>query len=155
MAKAVGNYLNSLMVIREARRHGYQEGIALDVDGYVSEGSGENIFVVHEGEVYTPPLGGSILPGITRGFVLELLGDFGITVRQQRFTREMLYVADEVFMTGTAAEITPVRSIDGLPVGSGEPGAITKRVQKDFFGIVRGEIPDRHEWLHFVDGRRR
>ncbi len=155
MAKAVGNYLNSLMVIREARRHGYQEGIALDVDGYVSEASGENVFVVLDGEVYTPPLGGSILPGITRGFVIELLADFGIPVRQQRFSRELLQVADEVFMSGTAAEITPVRSIDGLPVATGEPGELTRRVQSDFFGIVRGEIPDRHGWLHFVDGRRR
>jgi branched-chain amino acid aminotransferase len=150
MAKAVGNYVNSLMVIREARRHGYQEGIVLDVDGYVSEGSGENLYVVHEGEVYTPPLGGSILPGITRGFVLELLADFGIPVRQQRFSREMLYIADEVFMSGTAAEITPVRTVDALPVGTGVPGPITKRVQADFFGIVRGELPDRHGWLHFV-----
>ncbi len=154
MAKAVGNYVNSLMVIREARRHGYQEGIVLDVDGYVSEGSGENIFVVHEGEVYTPPLGGSILPGITRGFVLELLGDFGVPVRQQRFSREMLYIADEVFMSGTAAEVIPVRSVDGVTVGTGSPGVITKRVQADFFGIVHGDIPDRHEWLHLVESKR-
>ena len=154
MAKAVGNYVNSMLIVREARRHGYQEGIVLDVDGYVCEGSGENLFVAYEGEVYTPPLGGSILPGITRGFVLELLSDFGVPVRQQRFSREMLYVADEIFMSGTAAEITPVRSVDGQPVGSATPGPLTRRVQADFFGIARGELPDRHEWLHPIERER-
>jgi len=147
MAKASGNYLNSLMVIREAKRHGYAEGIALDREGYVCEASGENLFVLYQRALYTPPLGASILAGVTRGFVFELCADLGFEIKEQRIAREMLYYADEFFMTGTAAEITPVRSVDAMPVGDGVPGPVTKRLQKEFFGILKGEIPDRHGWL--------
>lgn len=147
MAKAGGNYVNSMLVVAEARRHGYAEGIVLDVDGYVSEGSGENVFFVKDGALLTPPIGASILPGITRGFVIRLAKDRGIPVLEQKLTREMLYVSDEVFMTGTAAEVTPVRSVDGKPVADGKPGELTRSLQSEFFGIVRGEAPDRHGWL--------
>ncbi|MEQ5613527.1 branched-chain-amino-acid transaminase, partial [Escherichia coli] len=133
-AKAGGNYLSSLLVGSEARRHGYQEGIALDVHGYLSEGAGENIFEVKDGILYTPPFTSSALPGITRDAILTLVKDLGIEVREQTLSRESLYLADEVFMTGTAAEITPVRSVDGIQVGIGRCGPVTKQIQQAFFG---------------------
>jgi len=147
MAKVGGNYVNSQLVVMEAKRHGYVEGIVLDVSGYVSEGSGENIGVVYEGKIYTPPLGNSILAGITRGYILQLAKDRGIEVVEQQVPREMLYFADEIFFTGTAAEVTPVKSVDGLPVGKGSRGPITKALQDDFFGILTGEKEDRYGWL--------
>jgi branched-chain amino acid aminotransferase len=147
MAKIGGQYVNSQMIAMEAALHGYVEGIALDIDGYVSEGSGENIFVVTKGRILTPPLASSILQGITRQCVLTLAGDLGFTLREERIPRELLYMADEVFFSGTAAEITPVRSIDGITVGSGRRGPVTERLQAEFFGIVEGRIPDRHGWL--------
>ena len=134
----------------EAKDNGYVEGIALDVNGYVSEGSGENIFVVHQGVIYTPPLSGSILLGITRSFVLQLAREQGLELREQVIPRELLYVADEIFFTGTAAEITPVRSVDRVSVGSGGRGPITQKIQEQFFGIVQGRLPDRYGWLTHV-----
>ena len=147
MAKTGGNYVNSQLVVMEAQRHGYAEGIVLDVYGYVSEGSGENIFVALDGRIYTPPLGSSILAGITRNFAMTLAQEQGYTVVEQPITREMLYVSDEIFFTGTAAEITPVRSVDGQEIGSGSRGPITKTVQDAFFAIVSGETEDRYGWL--------
>ncbi len=147
MAKVGGNYVNSQMVVMEAKRHGYVEGIVLDINGYVSEGSGENIFVVYNGEILTPPLGNSILAGITRYYVMTLARDLGYTVAEHQIPREMLYIADEIFFSGTAAEITPIKSVDGQPVGSGSRGPITKALQDEFFGILSGEKEDRHGWL--------
>lgn len=147
MAKAGGNYLNSVLIKMEAVTQGYAEGIALDVNGYVSEGSGENLFVVHEGRILTSPAASAILPGITRNTVITFLKERGHEVVEQFIPRELLYLADEVFMTGTAAEITPVRRIDGIQVGEGSRGPVTARVQKDFFAYVRGEVDDRHGWM--------
>lgn len=147
MAKAAGNYLNSMLVVSEAKRLGFAEGIVLDVDGYVCEGSGENLFLVQDGVLYTAPVGSSILPGITRAFVIQLAQERGLEVKEQRVPREMLYTADELFFTGTAAEITPIRSVDGREVGEGRKGPITAGLQEDFFGIVRGEAEDRFGWL--------
>jgi branched-chain amino acid aminotransferase len=147
LAKATGNYLNSQLIKMEAIVNGYTEGIALDNAGRISEGSGENVFLVYGGRVLTPPLAGTILPGITRDSVLTLARDAGFTVAEQQIAREMLYVADEVFFTGTAAEITPVRSVDRIPVGSGARGPVTERLQKDFFALLRGETEDRYGWL--------
>jgi branched-chain amino acid aminotransferase len=153
MAKVSGNYVNSQLVVREAKRHGYAEGIVLDVAGYVAEGSGENVFFVHEGGLHTPPIGESILPGITRGYVMRLATDLGIPVTQRRLPREMLYIADEIFLTGTAAEITPVRSVDRKPVGNGKRGPVTASLQNEFFSILRGEADDRYGWLTHVNER--
>ncbi len=147
MAKTGGNYVNSQMVVMEAKRHGYVEGIVLDVQGYVSEGSGENIFIIVDGIIYTPPVGNSILTGITRGFAMTLAEEKGYKVVEQQIPREMLYIADELFFTGTAAEITPIRSVDGITIGSGERGPITHQIQSEFFAIITGEIFDRHGWL--------
>jgi len=147
MGKIGGNYVNSAFIVMEAVDNGYAEGIALDVHGYLSEGSGENLFVVRDGVIYTPPLVASILAGVTRMVVTALCRDLGIEIREMPLPREMLYVADEVFFTGTAAEITPVRSVDKVPVGSGRRGPITRRLQDEFFGITEGRIPDRHGWL--------
>jgi len=146
-AKIGGQYINSQFIKMEALQHDYVEGIALDVNGYVSEGSGENIFVVRDGVIYTPPMAGSILGGITRSSVITLAHDLGYVVREEMIPREMLYIADEVFFTGTAAEITPLRSIDHITVGTGKRGPVTERIQAEFFGIVAGEIQDRHGWL--------
>ena len=146
-AKIGGQYINSQLIVMEAVERGYSEGIALDVSGYVSEGSGENIFVVRNGQISTPPLSNSILDGITRRCVLTLAGEMGMPVCQEPIPREMLYVADELFFCGTAAEITPVRSVDGIVVGSGRRGPITTRLQEAFFGIVEGRAADRHGWL--------
>jgi branched-chain amino acid aminotransferase len=149
-AKIGGQYINSQLIVMEAVDRGFAEGIALDVDGFVSEGSGENIFVVTGDTILTPPLSSSILHGITRHCVLTLARDLGYTVQEARISREFLYVADEVFFTGTAAEITPVRSIDGIPIGTGRRGPVTERLQTEFFGITGGQIPDRHGWLTVV-----
>jgi branched-chain amino acid aminotransferase len=146
-AKIGGQYVNSQLIVMEAARHGYVEGIALDASGFVSEGSGENIFVVTDGRILTPPLSSSILQGITRQCVMTLANDLGYPVREERIPRELLYMADEVFFTGTAAEITPIRSIDGISIGIGRRGPITEALQNEFFGITGGQIPDRHGWL--------
>jgi branched-chain amino acid aminotransferase len=150
MAKAGANYMNSQLIKMEARTNGYVEGIALDVHGFVSEGSGENLFVVKNDTIVTAPLGNSVLPGITRDSVLQLARDLGIRTTEQMIPREMLYLADEVFFTGTAAEITPIRSVDRIPVKDGVCGPITRKIQKEFFGIIGGEIRDRHNWFTAV-----
>ena len=150
MAKSGANYMNSQLIKMEAIVNGYVEGIALDVNGYVSEGSGENVFVVRNGVLQTAPLGNSVLPGITRESVLTLARDLGIPVLEQMIPREMLYISDEVFFTGTAAEITPIRTIDKIPVGNGKIGPVTKALYKEFFGIVEGRQPDRHNWFTHV-----
>jgi branched-chain amino acid aminotransferase len=147
MAKAGANYMNSQLIKMEAIVNGYAEGIALDVNGYVSEGSGENLFVVRNGVLHTAPLGNSVLPGITRDSVLQIARDLNIKIAEQQIPREFLYIADEVFFTGTAAEVTPIRSVDKIMVGRGKIGAMTKSIQQEFYGIVRGEKPDRHNWL--------
>ncbi|PYX31505.1 MAG: branched chain amino acid aminotransferase [Acidobacteria bacterium] len=147
MAKAGANYMNSQLIKMEAIINGYAEGIALDVNGYVSEGSGENLFVARNGVLQTAPLGNSVLPGITRDSILQIARDLGIKIVEQQIPRESLYIADEVFFTGTAAEVTPIRSVDKISVGKGVVGPITKSIQQEFYGIVRGEISDRYNWL--------
>lgn len=149
-AKAGGNYLNSQLIAMEAKRNGYAEGIALSPDGLLSEGSGENLFIVRRGVLYTPPAAASILVGITRDTVFQLAADLGLRVVEQALPRELLYLADEVFFTGTAAEITPVRSVDRAPVGNGTRGPITAALQERFFGLFDGRTPDRHGWLELV-----
>jgi branched-chain amino acid aminotransferase len=147
LAKAAGNYMNSQLIRMQAHLDGYAEAIALDDSGRVSEGSGENIFVVRDGKLHTPPLGSSVLPGITRDSIATLARDLDIPVVESPIPREMLYIADEVFFTGTAAEVTPIRSVDKIQVGSGRRGPITERIQKAFFDIVSGRSEDRHGWL--------
>jgi branched-chain amino acid aminotransferase len=147
LSKAGANYMNSQLMKMEAMANGYAEGIALDKSGYVSEGSGENIFVVRDGKIITPPLGTSVLPGITRDSVITLAGELGIPLVEQIMPRELLYIADEVFFSGTAAEITPIRSIDRITIGKGRRGPVTETLQKEFFAIVNGAKPDRHGWL--------
>jgi branched-chain amino acid aminotransferase len=147
MAKAGANYMNSQLIKMEAIVNGYAEGIALDNNGYVSEGSGENLFVVRNGVLQTAPLGNSVLPGITRDSVLQIARDLNIPVIEQVIPREMLYLSDEAFFSGTAAEVTPIRSVDKISVGKGVTGPITKAVQKEFYAIVKGEKADRHHWL--------
>ena len=150
MAKAGGNYLSGQLMGEEARRQGCHEGIALDAFGFLSEGAGENLFLVFNGELHTTPVSAAILHGITRHTVMTLAADAGIKVVERPLPREYLYFADEVFMCGTAAEITPIRSVDGKPVGTGKPGAVTRRVQELFFGLFTGRTPDRHGWLEPV-----
>jgi branched-chain amino acid aminotransferase len=150
LAKAGANYLNSQLIKLEAIRNGFAEGVALDVNGYVSEGSGENIFLVRDGVLYTPPLAASILPGISRDSVMVFAREMGIEVREMMIPREMLYVADEVFFTGSAAEITPIKSIDRVPIGSGTRGPITARLQERFFAYVNGECEDCYGWRTVV-----
>jgi branched-chain amino acid aminotransferase len=147
MSKAAANYMNSQLVRMEAMANGYAEGIALDVNGFISEGSGENVFVVKDGTMHTPPLASAILPGITRDTVLRLARDLGIPVVEQVIPREALYIADEVIFSGTAVEITPVRSVDKISIGSGNRGPITRALQEEFFAIIEGRKPDRHGWL--------
>jgi branched-chain amino acid aminotransferase len=147
MAKSGANYMNSQLIKMEAIVNGYVEGIALDSNGYVSEGSGENVFVVRHGTLQTAPLGNSVLPGITRDSVLRIARELGIPTVEQCIPRELLYIADEVFFTGTAAEITAVRSVDKISVGKGMAGPVTRAIHKEFYGIVRGEKPDRFKWL--------
>lgn len=150
LAKASGNYLNSQLIRMEAMVDGYEEGIALDHYGFVSEGSGENIFIVRNGVIYTPPSSNSILPGITRHCVFQLAREAGIRIHQQVIPREALYIADEVFFSGTAAEITPVRKIDHIEIGTGRRGPVTEKIQSEFFKIVNGAVPDRHKWFTMV-----
>jgi branched-chain amino acid aminotransferase len=147
LAKAGANYMNSQLIKMEAIANGYAEGIALDTAGYVSEGSGENIFVVRDGKIHTPPLGASVLPGITRDSVLALARDLGIPTVETIIPREMLYIADEVFFSGTAAEITPIRSVDKITIGGGRRGPIAEKLQKEFFGVINGVREDRYGWL--------
>lgn len=147
LAKTSANYANSALIKMEALADGYAEGIALDVNGNVSEGSGENIFVVRDGRLLTPSLACSVLPGITRATVMTLARERGIEVVETEIPRPMLYHAEEIFFTGTAAEITPIRSVDRQPVGAGKRGPITAQLQEDFFGIISGKAPDRHGWL--------
>lgn len=146
-AKAGGNYLSSLLVGGEARRHGYDEGIALDVRGYISEGAGENLFVIKNGQILTPPTTSAILPGITRDSIITLAKEAGYSVQETPISREALYLADEIFMTGTAAEIVPVRSVDHITVGEGKRGPITTQLQSAFFGLFNGETADQWGWL--------
>ena len=150
LAKAAANYMNSQLIKMEALRNGYAEGIALDSAGYISEGSGENIFLIKDGVVVTPPLASSVLPGITRHAVIEICKDLGIELHQSGVARELLYLADELFFTGTAAEVTPIRSVDGITIGKGSRGAITARIQERFFSLVNGTGEDRNRWLTFV-----
>lgn len=151
LAKCGANYMNSQLTKMEAMVDGYIEGIALDVTGYVSEGSGENIFIIHEGKILTPPLGASILPGITRATVITLAEELGYEVKDILIPREMLYIADEVFFTGSAAEITPIRSIDRITIGSGKRGPVAEKLQERFFAYVNGEFPDKYSWLTYID----
>ena len=150
MAKIGGQYTNSQLVVMEARDRGVTEGIVLDIFGFVSEGSGENIFVIYDGIIYTPPLAASILGGITRRYVMQIADDLGYTVKEQNIPREMLYAADEIFFTGTAAEVTPIKNVDGLSVGPGSRGPVTKSIQDEFFAVTRGE-KDSHGWLTYVN----
>lgn len=146
-AKAGGNYLSSFLIVSEARERGFVEGIALGSDGLVSEGSGENIFIINEGRILTPPVSASILGGITRDSAIKLARELGIQVQEQTISREQLYAADEIFFTGTAVEITPVRKVDHMVIGSGARGPVTKKVQDAFFGLFDGNTPDQWDWL--------
>lgn len=147
MAKCCANYMNSQLIKMEAITLGFVEGIALDTSGYVSEGSGENIFAIVDGVIHTPPLQASILPGITRHTVMTLAREMGIEVIEEMLVREYLYIADEVFFTGSAAEVTPIRSIDKITIGKGKCGPITKQLQDAFFDVIEGRKEDKHGWL--------
>jgi len=147
MAKSGANYMNSQLIKMEAIVNGYAEGIALDAEGYISEGSGENVFVVRNGVLLTAPLGNSVLPGITRDSVLQIARELGIPVVEQGIPREMLYIAEEAFFTGTAAEVTAIRSADKISVGKGVMGPITRAIQKEFYAIIGGTKQDRYNWL--------
>ncbi|MDR2013050.1 MAG: branched-chain amino acid transaminase [Rhodanobacter sp.] len=151
-AKAGGNYLSSQLIGFEARRHGYHEGIALGYNGLLCEGAGENVFIIRDGKIKTPSTSAGVLTGITRDTVITLAGKLGYAVEERDLPREALYTADEVFMVGTAAEITPVRSVDRKPVGAGKPGPITKALQKTFFGLFNGTTKDEWGWLTPIDG---
>jgi branched-chain amino acid aminotransferase len=146
--------MNSQLIRMEAAANGYAEGIALDSSGYVSEGSGENIFVIRDGKILTPPLGASVLPGITRDTILKIAAQLSIPVIETIVPRELLYIADEVFFSGTAAEVTPIRSVDRVVVGAGHRGPITERIQKRFFEVVTGAVKDEFGWLTPVTGVR-
>jgi branched-chain amino acid aminotransferase len=150
MAKSVANYANAQLIKMEAIAEGYAEGIALDTYGNLSEGSGQNIFIVREGVIYTPPVGNSVLWGITRDSVITIAHDLGFDVREETLPRETLYIADEVFFVGTAVEVTPIRSVDRIKVGRGRRGPVTEAIQQRFFQIVKGDAPDTHGWLQFV-----
>jgi branched-chain amino acid aminotransferase len=147
LAKAGANYMNSQLIRMEANYNGYAEGIALDSNGCISEGSGENLFVVRDGKIHTPPLGSSVLPGITRDTVLTLARELGIDIVETVIPREMLYIADELFFTGTAAEVTPIRSVDKIQIGTGRRGPVTEKLQTAFFNLVEGKSDDKHGWL--------
>jgi branched-chain amino acid aminotransferase len=147
MAKSVANYANSALIKMEAVLDGFSEGIALDPEGHLSEGSGQNLFLVRDDVLYTPPLSASVLPGITRDSIMTLAQDHGLQVKEQDLPREMLYVADEVFFVGTAAEITPIRSVDKIQIGAGRRGPVTTALQRAFFDYINGVVPDRHGWL--------
>lgn len=150
MAKASANYMNSQLIKMEALVNGYAEGIALDTAGLVSEGSGENLFLVHNGKLQTPPISAAILPGITRNTIRQLAADLGLPLVERNIPRELLYVADEVFFVGTASEVTPIRSIDKIKVGSGARGEFTTRLQAAYLDLVNGRAEDRHQWLTHV-----
>jgi branched-chain amino acid aminotransferase len=150
LAKSGANYMNSQLIKMEAIVDNYVEGIALNVRGHVSEGSGENVFLVMDGSIHTPPLSSSILPGITRNTVIRLAGELGISLVEETIPREMLYIADEVFFTGSAAEITPIRSVDRVLVGEGKRGPIVKKLQEEFFGYIHGKREDKYKWLTYV-----
>jgi len=150
MAKSTANYANSQLIKMEASLNGYSEGIALDPSGLVSEGSGQNIFAIRDGVIRTPPVSGSVLPGITRDVIITLARDLGFPVHEQPVPREMLYVADELFFTGTAAEISPIRSVDKIMIGDGARGPITAAIQHRFFDVINGKIPDTYNWLTYV-----
>jgi branched-chain amino acid aminotransferase len=150
LAKTTANYANSSLIKMEAIVEGYSEGIALDTFGYLSEGSGQNLFVVRDNTLYTPPLTASILPGITRNSVIALARDLGYHVREEMLPRELLYIADEAFFAGTAVEITPIRSVDKIAIGNGRRGPITEAIQQAFFDVINGEVHDRHGWLTYV-----
>jgi branched-chain amino acid aminotransferase len=154
MSKCGANYMNSQLIKLEALADGYVEGIALDTAGYVSEGSGENIFLIRDGQIFTPPLGASILPGITRDCVITIAQDLGYKVIEQLVPRELLYIADEVFFTGSAAEVSPIRSIDRIKVGSGKRGPITEKIQSRFFEIIETGNDGNYGWLTFVHGHK-
>jgi branched-chain amino acid aminotransferase len=150
MAKVAGNYLSGQLVKMEALMNGFQEAIALNVDGTISEGSGQNVFLVSGGVLYTSPIDGTLLHGITRDSIITLARDAGIPVREQSLPREALYTADEVFLTGTASEVTPVKSVDRIAVGAGRPGPITQQIQRRFLDVVKGATEDTHGWLTYV-----
>jgi branched-chain amino acid aminotransferase len=150
MAKSVANYANAQLIKMEAIAEGYAEAVALDHSGVISEGSGQNLFIVRDGLLFTPPLASSVLGGITRDSVLTIARELGYEVREQALPREMLYLADEAFFVGTAVEVTPIRSVDKITVGRGSRGPITAAIQARFFEIVRGEAPDRHGWLTYL-----
>ncbi len=149
--KINGQYVNGILAKREAMTAGYDEAIMLDTEGYISEASGENIFVISENRIFTTPLGSSILGGITRDTVAKLARERDFEIVEQRFTRDFLYVADEIFMTGTAAEVTPVREVDDRTIGTGKPGPITKELQEAYFDAVKGRNTDHPEWLTIVE----
>lgn len=153
LAKAGGNYLNSQLSKMEARAADYVEGIMLDSFGFVAEGSGENLFLIRDGVLYTAPLGSAILGGITRDSVMRIARDLGYPVVEQTIPREMLYIADELFFSGTAAELTPIRSVDRIEVGAGKPGPVTRKIQDVYMGIATGKMPDRYGWLTRVESR--
>jgi branched-chain amino acid aminotransferase len=150
MAKATANYANSALIKMEAIADGYPEGLALDVSGNLSEGSGQNVFIVRDGAMYTPPITASILGGITRDSIMTLARELGLSVTETDLPRESVYIADEVFCVGTAAEVTPIRSVDKIQIGAGKRGPITEALQRAFFEVVNGEVPDRHGWLTYV-----
>jgi len=151
LAKAAGNYLSSQLIGGEAKRLGFAEGIGLSTDGNLSEGSGENLFLVKDGVLLTPALAHSVLGGLTRDTVMRLARERGIEVRECAIPRELLYLADEAFFTGTAVEITPINSVDRLQVGTGKPGPVTEALQKAFYGLFNGDTPDKWGWLDYVD----
>ena len=150
LAKSSANYANSQLIKMEAVAEGYSEGIALDTQGNLSEGSGQNLFVVRDNILYTPPLSAAVLPGITRSTIMTLAQDLGFTVEEQVLPREMIYISDEAFFAGTAAEITPIRSVDKIQIGKGQRGPVAEALQVAFFDMINGETPDRHGWLTYV-----
>ncbi len=150
LAKTSANYANSSLIKMEAVAEGYSEGIALDTAGYLSEGSGQNLFLVRNNVIYTPPATASILPGITRDSVIAIAHDHGFKVREEMLPRELLYIADEAFFAGTAVEITPIKSVDKITIGNGRRGPITEAIQQSFFDIINGRVEDKHAWLEYV-----
>ena len=150
MAKAGSNYMNSQLAKMESVANGYKESIVLNYNGDVGEGSGENLFMVEDGIIYTPDLGSSVLNGITRNSVIQIANDLGYEVREQRIPRERIYIADEVFFTGTAAELSPIRSVDKIQIGKGKRGPITKELQDNLFDIVNNKVEDKYGWLDFL-----
>jgi branched-chain amino acid aminotransferase len=150
LAKSAANYMNSQLIKMEALLDGYAEGVALNIRGHISEGSGENIFLVQDGTIYTPPLSSSVLPGITRDSVITLIRELGMRLAEETIPRELLYIADEVFFTGSAAEITPIRSVDKITIGSGRRGPVVEKLQRAFFDYIEGKRDDTYHWLTFV-----